>query len=52
MLILKAIQVMYTVEYSRPFMGDAVPKLNRHMTTTFAGRHILTVVMLSPRSKN
>ena len=52
-LILKAVQMtFYTMEHSSPFMGDPAPKENRHMTTACAGRHMLTVVTLSPRSIN
>jgi hypothetical protein len=54
-LILKAVQMtFYTMEHSSssPFMGDPAPSENRHMTTTCAGRHILRVVTLSPRSVN
>jgi hypothetical protein len=50
-LILQAVQVtLYTLENSSPFMGDAAPTVDRHMTTAFAGRHILQVVTLSLRS--
>jgi hypothetical protein len=52
-LILQAVQVtLYTMENSSPFMGDAAPTVDRHMTTAFAGRHILHVVTLSMRSVN
>jgi hypothetical protein len=39
-------------ENSSPFMGDPAPKVDRHMTTVFAGRLILLVVKLSLRSVN
>ena len=52
-LILQAVQVtLYTMENSSPFMGDPAPTVDRHMTTAFAGRHILRVVTLSLRSVN
>ena len=52
-LILQAVQVtLYTMENSSPFMGDPAPTVDRHMTTAFAGRHILWVVTLSLRSVN
>jgi len=52
-LILKAIQMtFYTMEHSSPLMGYPVPAVNRHITTVFAGRHILRVVTLSLRSVN
>jgi hypothetical protein len=35
-----------------PFMGDPAPKVDRHTTTAFAGRHILRVIKLSLRSVN
>jgi hypothetical protein len=40
------------MENSSPFMGDPSPTVDRHMTTAFAGRHILQVVTLSLRSVN
>jgi len=51
-LILKAVQMTYTMEHPSPIMGDPVPTENKHMTTACAGRHILRVVTLSPRSVN
>jgi len=52
-LIMQAIQVtLYTIENSSPFVGDPPPTMDRHMTTTFAGKTILQVVMLSLRSAN
>jgi len=52
-LILQAVQVtLYTMENSTPFMGDLAPRVYRHTTTAFAGRHILRVVTLSLRSVN
>ena len=52
-LILQAVQVPhYMKENSSPFMGDPAPTVDRHMTTAFAGRHILQVVTLSLRSLN
>jgi hypothetical protein len=50
-LILQTVQVtLYTMEKSSPFMGVPAPKVDRHMTTVFAGRHIQRVVTLSLRS--
>jgi hypothetical protein len=52
-LILQTIQViLYTMENSSPFMGDPSPTVDRHTTTSFAGRHIPRVVTLSLRSVN
>jgi len=51
-LILKVVQMTYTMEHSSSFMGNPAPTENRHKTTACAGRHMLTVVMLSPRSVN
>jgi hypothetical protein len=52
-LILQAVQVtLYMMENSSAFMGDPAPKVDRHTTTAFAGRHILRVVSLSLRSVN
>jgi hypothetical protein len=53
LILLQAVQVtLYTMENSSPFMGDPAPTVDRHMTTAFASRHILPVVMLSLRSVN
>jgi len=52
LLILKAVQLAYTMEHSTPFMGDSALTVNKHTTTAFAGKHILTVVTLSPKSVN
>jgi hypothetical protein len=49
-LILKVVQMTYTMEHSSPSLGNPAPTQNRHKTTACAGRHMLTVVMLSPRS--
>ena len=52
-LILKTVQMtFYMMEHSSPFVGDPAPTENRHTTTAYAGRHILRVVTLSPRSIN
>jgi hypothetical protein len=52
-LILQAVQVtLYMMQNSTPFMGDPAPTFYRHMTTAFAGRHIVRVVTLSLRSVN
>jgi len=52
-LILQAARVtLYTMENSTPLVGDPAPTVYRHMTTAFAGRHILGVVTLSLRSVN
>jgi hypothetical protein len=51
-LILKAVQVTYKMEHSSPFMEDPAPTENRHTTTACAGRYILGVATLSPRSVN
>jgi hypothetical protein len=52
-LILQAIQVtLYTMDNSSPFKADPAPTVDRHMTTAFAGKHILRVVSLSLRSVN
>ena len=51
--LMKAVQVtFYKMEHSSPVMGDPGPTVNRHTTTAFAGRRILTVVTLPPRSVN
>ena len=42
---------VYDVEFHPPH-GRSAPTVYRHMTTVFAGRHILRVVMLSLRSVN
>jgi len=50
-LIMQAVQVtLYTMENSRPFVGDPAPTVDRHTTMEFAG--ILQVVMLFLRSVN
>ena len=52
-LILQAVQVtLYTMENTTPLMGDPAPKVYRHTTNAFTGRHILRVVTLSLRSVN
>jgi len=51
-LVLKAVHVTYTMEHFSPFMGDPSPTENRHTTIACAGRHILRVETLSPRSLN
>jgi hypothetical protein len=51
-LILKAVQVTYTVEHSSSFVRDTVPILNKHTSTMFAGRHMLRIVTFFPRSVN
>ena len=48
-----AVQVtLYKMENSSPFMRDPAPTMGRHMTTVFAGKHILRIVTLSLRSVN
>ena len=38
-LMLQAVpETLYTMENSRPFMGNPDPTVDRHMTTAFAGR--------------
>ena len=52
-LIMQAVQLtLYTMENSSPLVGDQAPRVDRHTTTAFAGRHIPRVVMLSLRSVN
>ena len=52
-LIMQAVQVtLCRMENSSPFVGDPTPTVDRHTTTAFAGRHILRVETLSPRSVN
>jgi hypothetical protein len=50
---MKAVQVtLYKMEIFSPLMRDPAPTVNIHTTNAFAGRHILTVATLSPRSVN
>ena len=52
-LLMQAVQVtLYTMENSSPFMGDPAPRVDRHTTTAFEGRHIPWIVKLSLRSGN
>jgi hypothetical protein len=47
-LILKAVRVTYLMEHSNPFMENPVQTENGHTANACAGRHMLTVVTLSP----